>query len=92
MRMTNRSTSRRGATWAAFVMGVLLGAGPASATVPTVINYQGRLTDNTAQQNVIATIIQAYHDPANQMWEHAIEQAVQEANAELAANLPPLKS
>ena len=53
MRMTNRSTSRRGATWAAFVMGVLLGAGPASATVPTVINYQGRLTDNTAQQNPV---------------------------------------
>lgn len=37
-------------------------------------------------------IIQAYRTPDNQMWEHAIEQAVQEANADLTANLPQLKN
>jgi len=30
-------------------------------------------------------------DPANQMWEHDIEQAVKEANADLDHHLPPLK-
>ena len=36
-------------------------------------------------------IILAHRDPANQMWEHDIEQAVKEVNADLAENLPPLK-
>jgi len=36
-------------------------------------------------------IVLAHRDPANQMWEHAIESAVKEVNADLAANLPPLK-
>ena len=37
-------------------------------------------------------IVLAHGDPANQMWEHAIETAVREANEELAAALPPLRS
>jgi orotidine-5'-phosphate decarboxylase len=37
------------------------------------------------------SIVQAHRDPANQMWEHDIEQAVKAVNADLAANLPPLK-
>jgi len=37
-------------------------------------------------------IIQAHRTPDNQMWEHAIEQAVQEANADLKAHLPALKT
>ncbi len=37
-------------------------------------------------------IILAHRTPDNQMWEHAIEEAVKAANADLAANLPPLAS
>jgi orotidine-5'-phosphate decarboxylase len=37
-------------------------------------------------------IILAHRSPANQMWEQAIEQAVQEVNADLAEHLPPLKT
>ena len=36
------------------------------------------------------SIILAHRSPDNQMWEHAIEQAVKDANADLAAHLPPL--
>ena len=36
-------------------------------------------------------IILAHRTPDNQMWEHAIEDAVKEVNADLATNLPPLK-
>jgi orotidine-5'-phosphate decarboxylase len=37
-------------------------------------------------------IIHAYGDADSEMWEHAVEQAVNDANADLAAKLPPLKS
>lgn len=37
-------------------------------------------------------IIQAHRDPANQMWESAIELAVKDANSDLEASLPPLKT
>ena len=36
-------------------------------------------------------VIFAHGSPDNQMWEHAIETAVKDANAELAEALPPLK-
>jgi len=36
-------------------------------------------------------IVLAHKDPANQMWEYAIEKAVKEANADLEANLPPIR-
>ena len=37
-------------------------------------------------------IILAHKHPGNQMWEHDIEQAVQEVNADLESSLPPLTS
>ena len=37
-------------------------------------------------------IIQAHRDPANQMWESAIEQAVKDANSDLESSLPPLRT
>ena len=37
-------------------------------------------------------IILAHRTPDNQMWEHAIEDAIKAANADMAANLPPLKN
>ena len=36
---------------AALIVGVALVVAPAVAAVPGVVNYQGRLTDNTPQQN-----------------------------------------
>ena len=53
MRFVNRSSFRGGATWAGVTMALLLGAMSIRAAVPAVINYQGRLTDNTAQQNPV---------------------------------------
>jgi orotidine-5'-phosphate decarboxylase len=50
--------------------------------------------DDNGHGAVIAAsrkIILAHRTPDNQMWEHAIEEAVKEANADMAANLPPLK-
>jgi hypothetical protein len=51
MRDTNRSTLRRQARAAALTTAVLLGVVSTWAAVPTVINYQGRLTDNSIQEN-----------------------------------------
>ena len=51
MRTMSRSSVLRAAVLAGLGVGLLLGGAAARASVPTVINYQGRLTDNTAQQN-----------------------------------------
>jgi hypothetical protein len=53
MIIANRPTTHRIASYSAFAMGLLLAVASAWASVPVVINYQGRLTDNTPQQNPI---------------------------------------
>lgn len=53
MRPKNQTSPRWAALPTAILMSLLAAAGLVGAAVPSVINYQGRLTDNTAQQNPI---------------------------------------
>jgi len=53
MMLAHRTLSRRAAPWAAVALGAWMIATPMLAAVPSVINYQGRLTDNSPQQTPV---------------------------------------